>query len=165
MKLIDISTPKHPDTFAMVDDADFDWLNRWKWSPNRPHKNAVYIMRNEIRAGKSTCIYMHRAVVDAPMGVTVDHINGNPLDNRRTNLRLCTSSQNACNMRLRSDNTFGFKGLRNCRGKWQFQIKKNKTIKIVGGFKTARDAATAYDEAALELHGPFAKTNKSMGLL
>ena len=96
----------------------------------------------------------------------VDHKNHDPSDNRIDNLRLATHSQNGCH-KLQSTGKVPFKGVywMPTKGRFAAQIKRNKQWKWLGLHETAEDAARAYDRAALDLHGEFAKTNRQMGLL
>jgi hypothetical protein len=103
---------------------------------------------------------MHREVVDAKPGDIVDHINHDRLDNRRSNLRICTHSQNCANGEgLRSHNSAGYKGVYAVRDKWRAQIRVNGRCHHLGYFVTKREAAIAYNEAAVRLFGPFASLN------
>lgn len=90
-----------------------------------------------------------------------DHVNGNPLDNRRENLRSCTRTENVHNTRMNHDNKSGFKGVYwNKRAKkWYAQIANNGKHHHLGTFNTAQEAAVAYNAVAHELHGEFAKPN------
>ena len=103
---------------AIIDDEDFERLNQFKWCVKFDWRN--WYARRMIRVnGKQTTLYMHRAIVNAPKCVQVDHRNGNGLDNCKENLRLCTHQQNQSNQRnAHKDNKFGIKGV-NCH-------KKNK---------------------------------------
>ena len=91
----------------------------------------------------------------------VDHINQDPLDNRRQNLRLATRSQNAANLGPYANNTSGYKGVDFNRGKWRARITQDGVRYFLGTFDTAEDAARAYDQKALELFGEFASLNFS----
>ena len=94
------------------------------------------------------------------MGSEVDHINRDKLDNRRSNLRLVTHTQNCVNASLRVTNTSGFKGVNFYRGKyWRAYIRVNYRHISLGFFPTAEAAARAYDEAAREHFGEFAFLN------
>ena len=99
----------------------------------------------------------------------VDHISGDPLDNRRRNLRLCSTSDNARNRGLRSDSQTGYKGVshRPSHGVYIARIvpRPNSKRLFLGKFETAEEAAAAYDRAAVLYHGEFARTNKMMGVL
>lgn len=107
---------------------------------------------------------LHRVIMNAKTGEEVDHINMNKLDNRRENLRICTSSQNKGNLEVRKSNTSGFKGVNwhKRSGTYEARIKINKRSVFLGNFATAQEAANAYDKAALELRGEFARTNSYM---
>jgi hypothetical protein len=155
MKLIDISTKKYPNTFTMVDDEDFDWLNQWKWLRNKDG----YAARNVRGIGY---ILAHREILGTPLGLFTDHINGNRLDNQRTNLRNCTHTEN---MQNRPKPPHGltsiFKGVYwyKCRNRWRSKIKCNGRTFSVGYFATETEAARAYDAKALALHGEYARLN------
>lgn len=109
-------------------------------------------------------ILFHRLVMSPPPGITVDHINGNPLDNRRKNMRLATRSQNAMNRGPDADNASGYKGVYRHKGAktpktkpWIALIQANRKRRHLGCFETAQEAHEAYKRAAIELHGEFAK--------
>lgn len=107
--------------------------------------------------------YLHRLLLDAPRGVLVDHCNRNGLDNRRNNLRLATNSQNAANAIRRSDNASGYKGV--CwdrdRGQWRAYITEAGRLRHLGLFGNIAEAAHAYDVAAENLWGEFARPNST----
>jgi HNH endonuclease/AP2 domain len=92
----------------------------------------------------------------------IDHIHGIKDDNRISELREATSSQNKCNKPKRKDNTSGFKGVTWHKGakKWMTQIGINKRSYFLGYFDTPEKAALAFNKAAIELHGEFASLNK-----
>lgn len=105
---------------------------------------------------KYTREYLHRVIMQPGPGLEVDHINGDRLDNRRLNLRVCTRSSNAKN----TSTKVGYKGVhKNHRGKWIAQITKNYNCHHLGTFRTAEEAAIAYNDAASILHGEFARLN------
>ena len=139
--------------FAIVDDEDFEYLNQWKWYVHK-NGNNFYAVR-----GFPKRIQMHRVVMNTSDGIEVDHIDGNGLNNTRSNLRNCTHVQNMQNRKKNSDNTSGYKGVDWHNEKWRAQITINKKIVFLGYFSSIEDAAHAYDTAAKEGHGNFAKTN------
>ena len=110
--------------------------------------------------GSGRVMQMHRLIMGFPPGLQVDHINCDGLDNRRSNLRIVTQSQNNMNARLRKDNTSGFKGVYfykpNQKWKAQIQVGKNRHI---GYFDTPEEAARAYDAEARKHFGEFARPN------
>lgn len=156
MKFIDVSTPTHPNAFAVVDDEDFDHLNQWKWTAVR-NKKRVYAERKAQRSS----IRMHRYLLGAHSETQIDHRDLNGLNNQKSNLRVCTRSENQCNRALQSNNKSGFIGV--CwwsRDKnWRAQIKTNGINKNLGYYPTAEIAAKFRDEAAKRMHGAFARLN------
>lgn len=145
--------------FATVDDEDFEWLSAWKWSVicgdrgSGPYA-AMY-------AKSSSAIRMHRLITGAAAGQFVDHINGDPLDNRRANLRLCTMSENNRNKR-RSRNKFGeYKGVfwMTKRQTWKAMICVDRRRIHLGSSKDPVAMAHLYDRAAREHFGEFACVN------
>lgn len=145
MKYITLS---NTDLKAIVDDEDYDMLSTKKWSLNRRgYPQAVSGVR------------MHLMVIDVPEGMQGDHINRNKLDNRKTNLRVATASQNQANRRMPKTNTSGYKGVRWDRGKWRAYIGVDGKDRHLGRFVNITDAAKAYDVAALAVFGDFALVN------
>lgn len=103
----------------------------------------------------------HRFILNADKSMEVDHINGNPLDNRLENLRLVTSSQNKLNTKDRYKNSTTYRGVTKLKsGKFKATITVNYITTSLGTFKTAEEAALAYNEAATTYHGEFAQLNK-----
>ncbi len=141
--------------FALVDAADYDALSQYKWHLVAPGK--LYAGRKE--GGKT--IYMHRQIMQPPPGMLVDHINGNGLDDRRANMRICTNQQNMRNVRKRPGGDSIYKGVYydKRRRTWYARIGHNGKNHHLGTFATEIEAARAYDRAARELFGEFACLN------
>lgn len=148
---------------ALVDDADFEWLNQWKWY-FRPHDCSVGIaVRNRRKddADGSSHVRMHRALLGVTdRRVLVDHINHNTLDNRRENLRVCTPRQNLGNQLSRPGSSV-YKGVcwKKRQRRWHSQITTPRGNRHLGYFVDEEDAAQAYDVAAVEVFGEFALLN------
>lgn len=144
--------------FAIVDDADYERLSKWKW---RADFKGYAVRERRLRDGVGgRTIRMHREIMEPAEGLQVEHINGDKADNRRENLRVCTRAENARNRRKNVNNTTGFKGVRrhsrqNGPRLWVAQVD----LVYLGCYATAEEAARAYDEAALKLHGEFAQLN------
>lgn len=102
-------------------------------------------------------IFLHHFILSVKKGFEVDHINRNPLDNRRCNLRYVTTSQNQMNKKMQTNNTSGFRGVswNKYHKKWQAMIKINKKHIHIGFYKKIDDAATAYQKRAKELFGEY----------
>jgi hypothetical protein len=144
---------------TIVDDADFEYLNQFKWYLLKSNSN-YYAIRTKRPENK--LIQLHRIVIQAKQGEIVDHINGNKLDNRKCNLRICTKSQNCQNRKISKLNKSGFNGVSwNIRNKkWVAQIACNNQKIHIGFFNEPIEAAKAFNEAALKYHGEFAHLNK-----
>lgn len=153
-KKIELSQNK----FALVDDEDYKQLSQWNWCAKECN-GKFYAVRRKPIAG--TLIRMHRQILDAPNSKEVDHINRNTLDNRKSNLRICTHKQNLRNQKVSSANTSGFKGVswRKDIEKWSAYIKVNQKRIWLGVFEDKINAAEAYNNAALKYFGEFASLN------
>lgn len=136
---------------ALVDAADFDWLNQTKWYANRSGHTAY--ARCAV-----TGRMMHRLIIAAPVGAQVDHRDHNGLNNTRGNLRLCNATLNQANRRY-APSASGFRGVEMRGSKYRVSIKKDGDRLTFGRFLTAEDAARAYDSIALEKFGEFALLN------
>lgn len=154
----------------LVDSEDFELANdrRWKafvFSKRRKNgewgKKFIYLTRRIYKDGKQTTEYLHRNIINAPKGMRVDHINGNTLDFRRSNLRLCTHAENKANTDKYINNSSGFKGVcwHKQRGKWLATIEVKGVQKNLGIYHTKESAAMAYNIAAEKHFGKFAKYN------
>ena len=141
-----------------VDARDWEWLTQWKW-----HRSAQgYVIRNQaIPSGGNRTIWIHREIICAPAGQEVDHIDRNPFNNSRSNLRLATDSQNSINMAPTRRNTSGFKGVSFDKklSRWRAIIRIKGQHAWLGRHDTAEAAARAYDAKARELFGEFAYLN------
>ena len=121
--------------------------------------------RHAYAESKASRTILHRLLTDAAEGFVVDHINGDTMDNRSANLRVCSHAQNMRNRRKHSGTKSTFKGVYRCSNGWASEAAKGGVRIRKSGFKTELEAALFYDAAAKELHGEFAKTNASMGLI
>lgn len=141
---------------AIVDAADHEWLMQWKWCANFQHG-----LWYAVRAKRPKLIRMHRVILNAPDGIRVDHKDGDGLNNRRDNIRLCTPQQNSFNISPQSKSTSRFRGIHQVKstGKWECCIKCNGKTRYLGHFDNEEVAAKVYDVAARELYGEFARLN------
>ena len=112
------SIPLTRGKFALVDDEDYEYLNQWKWFC--AHGRAV-------RGGgyKKKSVFMHRVILNTPDGYHTDHIDSNPLNNQKSNLRVCTIAENNRNQGRRKDNRSGYKGVNMEYGRWVARIRVN----------------------------------------
>lgn len=145
---------------ALVDDEDFELVSQHKWHIHNINRNVCYATTNIWRP-KPHQILLHRFILNPPIHRLVDHINGNGLDCRKENMRLCTNSQNLCNRGITRANTTGYKCVQwFARDKvWVAYVKEDGKKKYLGRFRTPEEAARAYDRAAKEIYGEFAYLN------
>jgi len=158
VKIISLSKGKQ----AIVDDEDFEELNKYKWYVLKDTKNGVLYVVRRIRVNKKNkLIWMHREILKTPSGKMTDHINHNGLDNRKNNLRICNNSQNQRNRGICKKNKSGFIGVhwRKKAKKWCAQITKDKKVIYLGLFTDKIDAAKTFDKKSLELNHDFATLN------
>jgi hypothetical protein len=141
--------------FAIVDAADYEQVNAYKWCATGSGRR-VYACCHRNGGHLS----MHRFLMNPPSWLVVDHIDGNGLNNRRSNLRICTQQQNVHNSRPKGKSS-QYKGV--CRDKskntWVVWVRHNGRNHYIGRFRDEIDAARAYDRKAYELFGEFAWLN------
>jgi hypothetical protein len=141
---------------TLVDDEDYERFANAKW-----------VQKASARAGLKYAYAsghdrtLHREIMQPPEGLCVDHINGDGLDNRKSNLRICTSAENSKGQRVLRRGGSRFKGVYwNKRWKkWVAQIRVNYKLLSLGGFDEEEKAARAYNDAALKHFGEFARLN------
>ena len=137
--------------YAMIDDEDFEKVSQYKW---------CYSNRYATTTQKGITFRMHRYILGAiDPALYVDHINSNSLDNRKSNLRFVTPSQNAKNKSAHKNSYCGYKGVSRSRLKFKAQIFHNRKSIFLGVFDNPEDAAEAYNKKAKELFGEFARLN------
>lgn len=149
---------------AIIDDCDFELINSFSWSycvfSGKPY--AVTTLSNS--NGEHRKVLMHQMIMGVNIGMDIDHIDGNGLNNSRYNLRVCTHAQNVMNSKAKSSNITGFKGVRMRREAlkkpFTAQIQVEGKLIHLGYFKTASEAAISYNKAALKYFGEFARLNK-----
>ncbi len=144
--------------FTMVDAADFEWLNQWKWSAKDAGGNTFYAARGQRIGRRVQHILMHRLIIGAEAGQIIDHVSRDGLDNRRANLRAATASQNSANCPHYGRFYRGVdKG--HGKGRWRARIIANGQNIHLGVFSCSEEAARAYDAAAVKAFGEFAVLN------
>lgn len=144
---------------AFIDPEDMERVAQYKWSLSYSGKASDQNQKLYARGLKAGRFYLlHRLILNAPRGIQVDHIDGDGLDCTHSNLRLCSRSQNEQNRGKNSNNKSGYKGV--CwskrKSKWVAQIDVRGKHFFLGHFQKPEDAAEAYRQAALKLHGEFA---------
>lgn len=141
--------------YSLVDEEDYDLLMQHKWH----YSNSGYASK---RFSKKT-VSIHRFVMDKYLtadNLVIDHINRNRLDNRKSNLRVCTTQQNCWYRKTKAKS--GYRGVywHNRSNLWYSQIRDKDSKKIhIGMFNNVVDAAKAYDVYSKKLHGDFAVLN------
>lgn len=151
--------------FALVNDEDYDYLDQWKWCADKAHSRNVYYARRMAKIeGRFRGLQMHVQIMSPPKGMMVDHRNGDGLDNRRENLRICTHRQNNLNriaVRGSSSKYLNVR-LRSDTNKWEagVRIRANGKRKNLGSFETELEAGIIANIAMRKYYGEFARPNK-----
>lgn len=135
---------------------DYDIIKNIGWSCD----SRGYIIGNITINGKQKRIRLHRLIMGFPKKMMIDHINGNKLDNRKSNLRICNGKENTRNSSVQKRNKLGVKGVSITHSNtYQAQIQVDGKLKYLGSYKTIKEAADAYDLAAQKYFGEFARLN------
>lgn len=147
-----IMVPLRSGGYALIDPEDAEIVLKHSWTAPQGYPIASLWKKPPIR--------MHRLIMGTPPSpeLTVDHINRDPLDNRRSNLRWATHTQQVWNSR-KPANASGFRGVVRAKNKWRAGINAHRQRKHLGVFPTPEEAARAYDAAAIEAYGEFAQLN------
>lgn len=151
--------------YAIVDDEDFEELSKYNWHYAKGSYGREGYAKRDIYLGggrknmKLQHVWMHH-LMDVPKGMSVDHINGDRLDNRRSNLRMCTNTQNQQNRKVQKSLS-GFKGVsfKPKKKAWEARITVNGKTLYAGRSKDKVTTAIMYDEAAKKYFGVFARLN------
>lgn len=169
--------------YALIDEDDLELVSKYRWYRGISHRERKTPQKLNYRAwahdldlkkgvlSRKYNVSLARLIMKAGPSEAVDHINHNPLDNRKCNLRICTTKENNHNLPLDSKNTSGFKGVSLFQNKkknrfyWRARIKGEDGKEIATYHKDKEDAARSYDEMAKEYYGEFACTNKDLNLL
>ncbi len=151
---------------AVIDADDVGIVSNWNWYAVVKRSvdgsvRTVYAARKDTISGGWPTLFLHRAIAKTPEGMETDHRDGDGLNNRRSNLRAATKSQNGCNQSRSCRNASGFKGVYwdSKSSKWQAQISLHGKCKSLGFFASKYQAAEAYAAASKEIHGEFGRAD------
>lgn len=155
---------------AIVDASDYEWLSQWKWSAmTNGSRKTLYAVRNSpVKDGRKSIIYMHREIIGLPYGDKRrgDHIiNGDTLNNRRSNLRIASVEENSFNSVAHRDNSSGYKGVSwgGSRDKrWIVQVRAYGENVYRKGFRSLVDAAQIYMLMSFIHHKDFSYSGKAL---
>ena len=141
-------------SYAIVDNEDYELLSKYKWASQNGYA-ARSTLVHENRSDNLRRMLMHREIMGARKGQEIDHINRNPLDNRKSNLRFCTRSINNHNMGAKKNSRSGVKGVYFQKGvnKWHVQIMVERSRYYLGLFENLTAAKEAYTQAFKEKVG------------
>lgn len=157
-----IKSKTHGEFIVLIDDEDYDKIKNFKWGIKlNKFPDRFYVISHDYTEGNKI-IHLHRQIMNCPDNFVVDHINHNVLDNRKSNLRICTLSENSKNRKLSKNSSSGFKGVcwdKNSK-KWKAYISMDLKPIYIGLFDEKILAAIAYNDAALKYHGEFSCLNK-----
>lgn len=143
--------------FAIINKEDFELISKFKWCVCIKESRRYVVTDN-----KGKRIYMHRLILNAKTTEIVDHINGNCLDNRKENLRICTTMENTRNRKKSNKNKSGYKGVswHKAAKKWEAHITVNYKKIYLGCYQNKIHAAKVYNEAAIKYFGKYARLNE-----
>lgn len=143
--------------FALVDNEDFDMLNKYKWKSSNTKGKFFYAHRY---IGNNQ-ILMHRVIMNTPKGFDTDHIDHNTLNNQKENLRIVSRQLNNANRKPNTKTASGYKGLQwdGRVEKWFAKVMFNKKYIYAGSYLNKIDAAKAYNRLAKKLFGEYAYLN------
>lgn len=143
--------------WTVIDVADVDAISGRKWMATNKHRQFYALSRRLCDSPSTT--YLHRLILNAGRGEFVDHRDCNGLNNRRANVRLCTPSENAKNLRTPITNTSGLKGafFSKEKSRWYSRIKCDGILINLGYFESVEEAHRAYVAAGQKYHGEFAR--------
>jgi len=168
---------------SIVDDDNYEMLmkfapakfkrNREKghgWYASKQHKSSTGLFYAATNVwvpelGRQRTVFMHKVILNPPKGKFTDHVNGDGLDNRKENLRVCTTAQNNANRGKNCTNTVGYKGVTTAKGrehvnkKYKAVLRTGNKAHFLGNYMTKEEAALAYDTKAKEVYGKFARLN------
>lgn len=157
MRRIALSGAKGIGLYVLVDELDYCYLFKHKWFLH----SGGYAVRNDGQGKNRKVVFMHREVSKARAGQLIDHVNGNRLDNRRLNLRTCTSTENTRHRtRLAANNNSGFNGVywSSSNKRWTAQITIGRKTYYLGVFKNKADAIAVRRRASSSNFGKFSPT-------
>jgi hypothetical protein len=146
---------------AIVDDADYEYLSKYKWHAIK-YKNGFYAGKSSSRKiGAKRVIHMHRFILSPEKNKLVDHIDGNGLNNSRSNLRITDYSKNGMNRKKEIGLSSKYKGVsyRSKTNRWRSLICINRKQIEIGVYKSEIEAAIAYNKKAIELYGEYSNLN------
>jgi len=162
--------------YALIDNVDWCGIFQWTFRDGHmvkvfPCQHSWHVVGSDTKWLYAVCSFnspacvprvvsLHRLILSAPRGLSVDHINGNTLDNRRCNLRFATNAENLRNMRIRGGSS-KYKGVYLLRpGVWRAHIMCNYKKQNLGNYRNEQDAARAYNARAVEVFGQYARLNE-----
>lgn len=144
------------DVFFTVSLSDFDIVKNYKWYA----KDRGYI---ETKINRKN-VYLHRLITKCPADMVIDHIDGNPMNNTRSNLRICSGEQNSLNKKVQKNNTSGIPGVSYSKSnnKWVSYIQMNNKRIHLGDYSDINDAIEARKKAEAKYYGEFARNNNDI---
>ena len=160
--IIELTSPKYKNQKCVIDTDDYDKIKKYNWSIHKGLKDkCFYAISHDKINGKYTTIKLHRLIMNVESHKNVDHKDFNGLNNVKTNLRICTPTENMRNRRMSYNNKSGYKGV--CpvgnSKKWRMQIRVNKKTIYLGQCENPIDGAKIYDKAEIKYFGEFANIN------
>lgn len=158
MIAIPVQSKVYGEKLFFIDGEDLEKVDKYKWFAAYDKTIDNYYIMSSTKKPKR--LRLHRFIMDCPEGMVVDHIDGNTLNNCKSNLRICTMKENAKNKKPYKNKTHSkYKGVHKSGNKFELQMNINGKYKYIGTYKTEEEAALKYNELAKEHYGQFARLN------
>lgn len=160
MIAIPVQSPKYGEKLFFIDGEDFEKVTKYKWHVAHKKDNIFYVITDIFTGGKKSILRLHRLLMNCPDGMVVDHIDGNPLNNIKENLRICTAQENRFNSRTPKNKKYKTpKGIAYHKKdkKYYVNATANGVRYYFGCYNNIDEAVKAYEDNINKYHKEFSR--------